>query len=1445
MNANSSAQCYAYGQYVGDRYRNQKNIIWVEGGDWSLQAPTPAAIRTCGLQVMQGIKDGKGSGGSSALQTAHWIRGQISTDDAGFAGQVNVNSVYALPSAMATLCRTAYSRAPVLPAYVIEGYYEGEHAMTREGLRQEGYWAALSCIEGYVFGNAPLWLFDTGWQTALDAPGSQDMQRMGAVLDSVAWQNLVPSNLGALSGTVLVPGSDIAQGGDVAAAASSTALVAYLPSTGTTARTITVTMSVLGAFARGRWYNPASGVYSDITGGAYSLANSGTHAFTTPGNNGTGTNDWVLVLDATTNPSPVAQFTGTPVAGTFPLTVNFTSTSTGSITSYAWTFGDGGTSTVANPSHVYAAAGTYTVALTVTGPGGSNTQARTNYISVTPPAPVAQFTGTPVAGTFPLTVNFTSTSSGSITSYAWTFGDGGTSTVANPSHVYAAAGTFTVALTVTGPGGSNTQTRTNYISVTPPAPVAQFTGTPVAGTFPLTVNFTSTSSGSITSYAWTFGDGGTSTLASPSHIYAAAGTYTVALTVTGPGGSNTQTRTNYITASAAAPVAQFTGTPTSGTFPLTVVFSNTSTGSITSYAWTFGDGGTSTLASPSHIYAAAGTYTVALTVTGPGGSNTQTRTNYITASAAAPVAQFTGTPTSGTFPLTVVFSNTSTGSITSYAWTFGDGGTSTLASPSHIYAAAGTYTVALTVTGPGGSNTQTRTNYITASAAAPVAQFTGTPTSGTFPLTVVFSNTSTGSITSYAWTFGDGGTSTLASPSHIYAAAGTYTVALTVTGPGGSNTQTRTNYITASTAAPVAQFTGTPTSGTVPLTVVFSNTSTGSITSYAWTFGDGGTSTLASPSHIYAAAGTYTVALTVTGPGGSNTQTRTNYITASAAAPVAQFTGTPTSGTFPLTVVFSNTSTGSITSYAWTFGDGGTSTLASPSHIYAAAGTYTVALTVTGPGGSNTQTRTNYISVTPPAPVAQFTGTPVAGKFPLTVNFTSTSTGSITSYAWTFGDGGTSTVANPSHVYAAAGTYTVALTVTGPGGSNTHTRTNYISVTPPAPVAQFTGTPVAGKFPLTVNFTSTSTGSITSYAWTFGDGGTSTVANPSHVYAAAGTYTVALTVTGPGGSNTQTRTNYISVTPPAPVAQFTGTPLSGNTPLTVNFTSTSTGSITSYAWTFGDATTSPVANPSHVFSTAGLYTISLTVLGPGGSNTQTRTSYINAGWVPPDIGLYRKTVPGTGAPKYTFLLDFNFDHIVDVKMPYGTAGDVPLTGDVAAGGKASLIAYRNGLWYIDNNRDGIADQVPALGGVPGDVPLTANFTGSGATNALVIYRGGTWFVDQGLNGTVDNIFHFGGVPGDIPLAADVNGDGIADLVIYRNGVWYVDTHRAGNVDAIYYFGGLPQDIPLLFDWDGDGKADLCIYRDGTWYINTARDGTLQSAFIFGATGDVPVVGRFH
>ncbi|MBK8742844.1 MAG: hypothetical protein IPM02_26715 [Betaproteobacteria bacterium] len=247
--------------------------------------------------------------------------------------------------------------------------------------------------------------------------------------------------------------------------------------------------------------------------------------------------------------------------------------------------------------------------------------------------------------------------------------------------------------------------------------------------------------------------------------------------------------------------------------------------------------------------------------------------------------------------------------------------------------------------------------------------------------------------------------------------------------------------------------------------------------------------------------------------------------------------------------------------------------------------------------------------------------------------------------------------------------------------------------------------------------------------------------------------------------------------------------------------------------------------------------------GPGGSNTQTRTNYVNVVSIP-DAGVYRKQAP-PGGVSYRYLLDFNFDQKADAKTAYGMAGDVPLVGYISPGGKSSFIVYRNGVWYVDTNRDGAADTVVAFGGMAGDVPLTANFSGPGALDDLVIYRAGTWYVDRGLNGVADQVYRFGGAAGDVPVAGDVNGDGIADLAIYRSGRWYVDLNRDGVVDQTLVFGGVAGDVPLLFDWAGDGKADLGIYRAGMWYVSTKRDGAAQVVFGYGATGDVPLLGRFH
>jgi len=173
-----------------------------------------------------------------------------------------------------------------------------------------------------------------------------------------------------------------------------------------------------------------------------------------------------------------------------------------------------------------------------------------------------------------------------------------------------------------------------------------------------------------------------------------------------------------------------------------------------------------------------------------------------------------------------------------------------------------------------------------------------------------------------------------------------------------------------------------------------------------------------------------------------------NSITPSTYPPVAAFSANVTSGTAPLSVLFTDATTNSPTSWSWTFGDGGTSTSQNPVHTYTVAGTYTVTLTATNVYGSDTETKTAYITVTPVStpPVANFTANVTSGTAPLGVLFTDTSTNTPTSWSWTFGDGGTSTSQNPTHTYTTAGNYTVTLTATNVYGSDTETKTGYITV---------------------------------------------------------------------------------------------------------------------------------------------------------------------------------------------------------------------------------------------------------------------------------------------------------------------------------------------------------------------------------------------------------------
>ena len=215
-----------------------------------------------------------------------------------------------------------------------------------------------------------------------------------------------------------------------------------------------------GEYAKSPLRAPASGVSGG--NGVYKYGASGF-----PNQTNNANNYWVdVVFHTTVSPPPTAGFVANPTSGTAPLTVTFADDSSGNIDTWSWNFGDGTTSTgtARNAAKAYANSGTYPVVLTVTGPGGSTTATRT--ISVTAAAPVADFTATPVSGIAPLAVAFTDGSTGTASGYSWSFGDGGTSTVQHPAHTYTAAGTYTVSLMATGPGGTSPpKTRSGYITV--------------------------------------------------------------------------------------------------------------------------------------------------------------------------------------------------------------------------------------------------------------------------------------------------------------------------------------------------------------------------------------------------------------------------------------------------------------------------------------------------------------------------------------------------------------------------------------------------------------------------------------------------------------------------------------------------------------------------------------------------------------------------------------------------------------------------------------------------------------------------------------------------------------------------------------------------------------------------------------------------------------------
>ncbi len=325
-------------------------------------------------------------------------------------------------------------------------------------------------------------------------------------------------------------------------------------------------------------------------------------------------------------------------------------------------------------------------------------------------------------------------------------------------------------------------------------------------------------------------------------------------------------------------------------------------------------------------------------------------------------------------------------------------------------------------------------------------------------------------------------------------------------------------------------------------------------------------------------------------------------------------------------------SNGSTAHYYWTFGDGSSSILQAPWHYYSGPAKYYVCLTVTDTTSGGTCTDTwcdsvHVVSPTPPVCNAHFShySNPHNSD---SVHFYPATNGSTARYYWTFGDGTSSHLQAPWHLYAQSGKYYVCLTVTDTtsGGTCTDTWCDSVHVTAPTPPTcnahfQHYSNPHNSD---SVHFYPATNGSTAHYYWTFGDGSSSTLQAPWHYYSGPGKYYVCLTVTDTtsGGTCTDTWCDSVHVTGPTPPvcnAHFSHYSNPHNSD-SVHFYPASNGSTAHYYWTFGDGGFSTVHAPWHYYSSAGTYYVCLTVTDTTSAGTCTDTwcdSVHVAGPVPP------------------------------------------------------------------------------------------------------------------------------------------------------------------------------------------------------------------------------------
>jgi PKD repeat protein len=903
-----------------------------------------------------------------------------------------------------------------------------------------------------------------------------------------------------------------------------------------------------------------------------------------------------------------------------------------SATKYIWNFGDGSpVSSSPNAMHSYVAPGTYSVSAVITNGCNKDTTIKTTISVIANPI---GFTVDKMSGCNPLQVTFTNTSTKG-NYYQWNFGDGGTSNAKSPVYTYTRTGQYNPQLSVydtTGKGmaflgnaylnGSIMVNGGNLSASTDTACVKELVS------FYIYPNPNSVS--------WNFGDGSpVSTLMNPSHAYTTVGTYTITGTAAvGSCPSAPLTRKIFVS-NTAKPSAQFYFNRSS--CPNEPVNFNPQNFKATTYAWNFGDGSAiSNSNTGQHVYSKTGKFPVTLTVTNACGNSGFYRDtinivpNMPFSSVSIMTSKSTACPGDN---ITFQYNNTAYTQL----WKFGNGDTSTSVSPSYAYSKVGTYTVSLVLTN-GCGNSTTVTTTITIGGTLPYGpgaamQINSSPVC---PNGVVGFNSSPAKY--YLWNFGDLSSSSQSNPYHVFTKVGTYTVTLKLTNGCGKDTTISSKVIVDNTLVPTLtknNWGAAATSGCPNDSLLFY---TYGGASYLFSFGDGTSTTKTTPfidtksgmkfdivKHAYKNIGNYNVKLTYYNScGNSATVSVSIGTTQQVSGGIAGGNG---SGGFSAQTCQAINFIGfGGSNYKWKFGNGDSlvTTQTNISYAYKVAGNYTVTLIVSNSCGmSATYTKSVVISGMNINLLA-LTNVTCTGGTNGSV-YTSVS-GGTAPYTYLWSNGGT----NDNVGNLPVGTYT--LTVTDNNGckangtytikqvpTTTYNGIAYMSVNP---------TPVCPG--ATVNYYGAT---ASAYSWNFGDAtATSSIQNPTHVYKAAGNYTVTLKLSNGCGTDTILTSSVVMDATLVPVLYRPNT-------TNANFGTTSSNACakdtvvfysfggTNYIWNFGDGSSTTKTSPlyiqslggnadiaKHTYTTVGNYIVKLTYFNScGKSATDSFTVSIGTG----------------------------------------------------------------------------------------------------------------------------------------------------------------------------------------------------------------------------------------